>query len=192
MPDDTHHPDDGNRPEDTGVPSEILTEAPPTEWDAGKTTRDRVYEVAIQLREPATTSDVAERADCSVDAARSHLDWLADVGVVTREEGHPTTYRRNESYFEWRRVEELRREHTPEELLARLEDLTAEERDFRERYDATHPDDVDALAAADHATVHEAWEDLTDWRTVRREIRLLERARRTSGRGYDRKARPDD
>lgn len=147
-------------------------------WDEGKTTRDRVYEVAIQLYDAASAAEIADRADCSTDAARNHLEWFAEVGIVDRQPGRPTTYRRNESYFEWRRVQELRRTMSDRELLDRLEELTTEERGYRERYDAVHPDDVDALDAADHDEVHEVWEELNDWRTVRREIRLLERVRK--------------
>lgn len=191
MPDNIDRPDDASHPTKAGIPADAGTDTPPYEWDAGKTTRDRVYEVAIQLHDPATTSEVADRADCSTDAAREHLDWLADVGVVERDDDRPTTYRRNESYFQWRRVEELRREYTSDELLARLEALTGEERSYRERYDAAHPDDVNALDAADHDAVHEVWRDLSDWRTVRREIRLLERARRVA-RGRDGEAPADD
>jgi hypothetical protein len=37
---------------------------------------------------------------------------------------------------------------------------------------------VDALDAADHPEVNEVWLDLNEWRQVRREIRLVERARK--------------
>ncbi len=166
------------------------------DWDPNKTTRDRVYEVAIQLYEPATTSEVADRADCSTDAARQHLDWLADVGIVARDTTRPTTYCRNESYFEWRRVEGLRREYTREELLDRLEDLTGDEQTYRGRYDAAHPEDVDALEVAEESastdlSVHEVWQDLSDWRAVRRELRLLERARRAATHETDHGASTD-
>lgn len=167
---------------DDGLPSDSDgVAAKRREWDEGKTTRDRVYEVAIQLYDAASATDVAERADCSTDAARQHLEWFADVGIVTREAGRPATYRRNESYFEWKRADELRRTHDDAELLDRLEDLTEQEREFRARYDAAHPDDVDALDAADHAEVHEVWLDLNEWERVRREIRLVERARKERG-----------
>lgn len=150
-------------------------------WDEGKTTRDRVHDVAIQLYDAVSAADVADRADCSTDAARQHLEWFADVGIVTREAGRPVTYRRNESYFDWKRADELRRTHDDGELLERLEALTEQEREFRTRYDAAHPDDVDALDAADHAEVHEVWLDLNEWQRVRREIRLVERARKERG-----------
>lgn len=67
------------------------------------------------------------------------------------------------------------------DLLDRLEALTGQEREFRTRYDAAHPEDVDALDAADHAEVHEVWLDLDEWQQVRREIRLVERARKERG-----------
>lgn len=163
---------------DDGLPDDPeATRQKRQEWDEGKTTRDRVYETAIQLYDSADAATVAERADCSTDAARQHLEWFADVGIVERHPGRPTTYRRNESYFDWKRVDELRREYDLADLADRLADLTEKERAYRERYDADHPADVDALDASDHDAVHEVWLDLNDWRTVRREMRLLERAR---------------
>ena len=164
---------------DDGLPSDPDgVAAKRREWNEGKTTRDRVYEVALQLYDAASAVEVAERADCSTDAARQHLEWFADVGIVASEGVRPVTYRRNESYFDWKRADELRRTHDDAELLDRLESLTEQEREFRARYDAAHPDDVDALDAADHAEVHEVWLDLNEWERVRREIRLVERARK--------------
>jgi len=147
-------------------------------WDENKTTRDRVYEVAIQLYDPASAAAVAERADCSADAARDHLEWFREVGILERIGDRPATYRRNESYFEWKRANELRERLDAEERGERIERLAAEDAEYRERYDADGPKDVDALEEAPHEQLHEIWGDLTEWRTVRRELRLLERVRR--------------
>jgi hypothetical protein len=147
-------------------------------WDEGKTTRDRVYEVAIQLSDPGSAATVAERARCSADAARDHLDWFAEVGIVGRTEGRPATYRRNEAYFAWKRANELRERLDEEDRRERLDALTMEDREYRDRFDADAPGEVDAFEAASHAELHRVWEELAEWRTVRRELRLLERARR--------------
>lgn len=137
---------------------------------------ERVYRVALQLYESARVAAIADRADCATDTARRHLQRLADIGVIERTATDPATYRRNESYFEWRkrsRLEQL----SWEELQARLGDLAAQERTFRERFDAETPGDVDALAHADYDDIESVWMDLSEWQTVRRRIERLEAVR---------------
>jgi predicted ArsR family transcriptional regulator len=158
---------------------------PPPEFSlAGEVTGDleaaptdeRVYRVAIQLYEPTRVSTVAERADCSPDTARRHLGRLADIGVLERVTESPTTYRRNESCFEWRtrnRLEGL----SASERRERLATLTAREREFREQYGADRPENVDALDHAEYAHLEDVWLDLSEWETVRRRIRRLEEVR---------------
>ncbi|MFT4891521.1 MAG: putative transcriptional regulator [Halobacteriales archaeon] len=139
---------------------------------------ERVYRIALQLHDPARVASVAERADCAPDTARRHLERLAEIGVVERVADDPATYRRNESYFEWRkrhRLEGL----SDAELRARLADLAEREREFRDRYDAAGPGDVDALDVADYDEIEDVWLDLSEWETVRRRIRRIEAVRQT-------------
>lgn len=157
-------------------------ESPPSlaaEWAETveqESTRDRVYAVALELHEPTRVSEVATAADVSTETAREYLRWFAELGVLDRVSEAPATFRRNGDYFAWRRVQELRRE-SPEELRDRLDRLTAREREFAERFDADTPDAVDALEHGGYAELDETWTTLERWRTVRRRIRELERAR---------------
>jgi len=87
--------------------------------------------------------------------------------------------RRNDSYVRWKRVESLAREHSPDELHERLDDFIAEDEAFQDEYGVPDPDAVSTAAdlpVDDHDAVHDRWEDLSEWRTVRRDIRLLRRA----------------
>lgn len=147
--------------------SEDLTSAPADE---------RVYRVALQLYEPAGVSDIAERASCAPDTARRHLGRLADIGVISSASETPVTYERNESYFEWRRRNRLET-LSSSELRDRLSDLTAREREFRDRFETDSPGDVDALEHGDFDHVEDVWSELSEWRTVRRRIRRLEAVR---------------
>lgn len=147
------------------------------QWDEGKSTRDRVYETAIQLYEPLSVEDIAERAACSPGAARDHLSWFADRGIVEVIDGRPKRYKRNHSYFDWKQMDEFRQTYTRAELQDVLEELVSEEETYREKYGETVPRDVDALEQTDHTGIHEVWEDITHWKTVHRRIRLIERAR---------------
>jgi hypothetical protein len=161
------------RPEDPATAEEERDR-----WDEGLSVRDRVYETVVQLYEPATAAEVADRARCSEGAAREHLTWFADRGIVEAVEGRPKRYRRNQAYFDWKRANDLRREYTDAELGTRLEELTERERSYRERYGVHTPDEVDVTEAADYDALHDVWTDVSDWKTLRREMRLVERARK--------------
>ena len=149
------------------------------EWERqteAQSTRERVYAVALQLYTPTRVAEVAERAAVSKETAREYLRWFAEIGMVTRDGESPEQFSRNEAYFEWRRIQRLQAK-PPEELERQLERLTATEREYRDRYDADGPGDVDALEHADYADLESVWRDLREWRTVRRRIRDLEHAR---------------
>lgn len=165
------------------MPAGDLPTDPPSlaeEWRAqqrGESTRNRVYAVALQLNEPTRVKAVAERADVSKETARDYLKWFAELGVLNQVAESPDTFERNEQYFEWRRIQRLQAQ-PEEELQEQLKELTRKERAFRERFDTDSPDDVDALEHADYDDVESVWMDLREWRTVRRRIRELERARK--------------
>lgn len=164
-------------PSDTDPPENFELEEGFSSTLAGEPADERVFRVAVQLYEPARVAGIADRADCAPDTARRHLQRLADIGVIERTATDPATYRRNESYFEWRkrsRLEQL----SAEELQERLAELAAREQTFRERFDAEGPGDVDALAHADYADIEAVWLDLSEWQTVRRRIDRLEAVRR--------------
>ena len=139
-------------------------------------TDERVYRVALQLHEPARIADIADRADCTPDTARRHCRRLADIGVLEAVSEQPETYRRNESYFEWRKRDRLA-ELSTADLRERLADLTDRDATFRETYGVSDPDAVDALEHAEYDAVEEVWLDVSEWRTVRRRIERLEAVR---------------
>ena len=147
-------------------------------WDRDTPTRDRIYETAIQLYKPATADEVASRAHCSEGAAREHLEWLSARGIVEPIDGRPKRYQRNHAYFEWARANELRREHTDAELETKLTALVKEEQAYREEYGVADPGQIDALAEADYDSLETVWEDIGNWKTIRRDLRVIERARK--------------
>lgn len=147
-------------------------------WRADRTTFQRVYDVVAGTRESLSAKEFGDLAHCSTNGARRALDQLVEMGVADRRETRPVTYRRNDSYFTWRRIESLAREHTAEDLRQRLAELVEEDREFQERYGVPTPDAVpaDHSVVEDHETLHERWEDLNEWRTVRRDVPVLQRA----------------
>lgn len=140
-------------------------------------TKQRVYGAVLHAREPMAAAEIAERADCSAESARTHLSFYADLGIVVRHEGRPVRYERNDDYFEWRRVSELARKNTVEELQARVSELTERIEEYRDDYGAESPAEVNVLEF-DAEQVDDVYVDLGDWATAIEERRLHERARR--------------
>lgn len=147
-------------------------------WQDERTTFQRIYDVLVGTQSFLTAQEFADRAECSETAARNALEQLVEMGVAERRDGRPARYRRNDSYFRWKRVESLAREHSPDDLQERLDDLIAKDEAFQDEYGVPDPAAVSTadLPLDDHDALHERWEDLSDWRTVRRDIRLLRRA----------------
>jgi predicted transcriptional regulator len=144
-------------------------------WQEDRTTFQRVYDVLVGSQSFLTAQEFADHANCSETGARKALEQLVEMGIAERQDGRPASYRRNESYLRWRRIA---REYSPDELRTRVDELIAEDETFQEKYGVPAPNAVstDDIAVDDHETLHEYWADLSEWRTVRRDIRMLRRA----------------
>ena len=163
------------------------TDGPPAFDDpfSGDDVEQRIYGTILQTREPATASAIAEQVECDPKTARKYLRWFADLSIVTRHNGHPTTYERNDAYFQWRHINQLAANHSVEDLQARVRELTTRISDYEDAYDAATPAAVDAVAmaeASDERTIDAVYSDLADWATAREERERYERARQQRAR----------
>jgi len=149
-----------------------------TQWQADRTTFQRVYDVISGLPVYTPVSEIAEHAACSTDRARDALSQLIELGVVNSRGSRPVEYGRNEVYFRWKRVETLASEHTPDELRTKIDALAAEDARFQEQFDVPDPDSVPPTLVEEqpHTTVHETLESLSRWRTIRDDMNVLQRA----------------
>ncbi|AZQ14266.1 sugar-specific transcriptional regulator TrmB [Halorubrum sp. PV6] len=164
------------------MPDTASTDGPPSFDDpfSGDNVEQRIYGTILQTREASTASTIAERVECDPKTARKYLSWFTDLGIVTRHNGHPTTYERNDAYFEWRRINQLAADHSVEELQGNVLELTKRISDYEDAYDAATPAAVDAVAmaeASDERTIDVVYSDLADWATAREERERYERAR---------------
>lgn len=152
--------------------------SPDDRWREERTTFQRVYDVIVGTQSPCTAGEIAERADCSETGSREALEQLVEMGIARRDDGRPATYRRNDAYLTWKRVERLAREHRPAALRERVDSLLEEDEVFQERYGVPEPDAVTSVDVKtdDHDALHDHWDGLNEWRTVRRDIRVLRRA----------------
>lgn len=148
------------------------------QWREERTTFERVYDVLLGTESFQSARTLAEHADCSETGARKALEQLVEMGVAEQRSGRPTEYRRNESYLEWKRVEALANEHSPETLRTRVDELIEQDEAFQTQYGVPDPDAISTadIPVDDHDTLHDRWADLGEWRTTRRDIRLLRRA----------------
>jgi len=156
-------------------------------WRDGQTTFQRVYDVITGTTDYTSASDIADAADCSPDGARDALAQLVEMGVAECRDGRPATYCRNDSYFRWKRIEDLAANNSAAELRERIDDLIAEDEVFQGRFDAPDPDTVSPATfdTSDHDEIHDSWDALTRWRTVRRDLKLLQQAAHRTERGGD-------
>lgn len=160
-----------------------MTDRPgPTDFQMGerngnRTTFQRIYDILVGTTDPASAQEFASWADCSENGARRALEQLTEMGIADRSNERPALYQRNPSYFRWKRVETLARDHSASELRARLEELIEADRNLQEKYGVPDPDAVVVDDSVEnHETLHDRWDDLTEWRTTRRDITLLKRA----------------
>lgn len=145
------------------------------EWRERTDGFERVRATVERTREPATASEIGDRALVSEKTARKYLDRLVDLGVATAEtDGRTTRYARDADALVARRVRELRRGHTDAELLDAIEDVRAEIERYREHHGVDSPEELAALL--DPGTADDAWRDLSEWRTAERNLALAQAA----------------
>jgi DNA-binding transcriptional ArsR family regulator len=148
-------------------------------WHRGADTFDRVYAAVLGVASPTPYTEIADLADCSRNAAKKHLDRLAEMGVVDADrESRPALYERNDGYLEWQDASRIARELSVEEIIDRVRTLEAERAAFEERFGATDPTGVSVFDRGDHEAVHERMAAVSEWRGIDRAIHLYDLARR--------------
>ena len=154
------------------------TTDPRHQWLDDTDTFGRVYDVILGITSPTPAAEIAEIADCSPNAATKHLTRLAEMGVVEADrESRPARFARNDGYLEWQEASRIARELSVAEIIDRVESLEAERDEYQEQFDTTDPAEVSVFDYDDHDTIHERMEAISEWRGLRRDIRLYELAR---------------
>lgn len=157
------------------------SEATQRRWQAGTDTFGRVYDVVLGATSPTAYTEIAELADCSPNAAKKHLDRLAEMGIARAErESRPATYERNEGYLEWQDASRIATDLSIEEIIHRVEALEAQRTEYEAQFGTTDPTAVDVFEHGDHETIHERMTAVSEWQGVIRDIRLYELARQLS------------
>ena len=149
-------------------PDETALAEERADWTESQSTQARIRAVITGLYEPATAATIAERAACSTNAARKHLDEFVTLGVVRKhEDSRGARYVRNNAYFRWRQANKLAENHTINELLDRIAKLETQTEQFQQQFDAATPADVDLPKDPTHAELEARLETVSDWETLR-------------------------
>lgn len=162
---------------DAAIPDFDALAEPADVVRAGQT-YDRIYTTVLQLNEPTPVAEIADRSDCSPDAARKYLQRFEDIGIVYQVSEDPRQYVVDRDYLRWRRANRLSKEYREPELVQRLQDVTDEIQSYRERYDAQSPSEITISEVADRSdrTVADVWKEVSAWETAERRRNILEDA----------------
>ncbi|WP_114579218.1 winged helix-turn-helix domain-containing protein [Saliphagus sp. LR7] len=147
-------------------------------WHESTDTFGRVYDTILGITDPTPYSEIAEIADCSPNAAKKHLERLAEMGIVRADrESRPARYERNDGYLEWQEASRLAQELSLEEIIERVRRLEDRQDEFEERFETTDPASVSVFDQDDHDLIHERMDAISEWQSIDRDIRLYDLAR---------------
>lgn len=166
-----------------------MTETPPPEpfadinaavieeWTAETTPYTRIREVVSHEYTPRSAAEIADRAHVSEKTARKHLTTLAEEGFVSTHAGDhgATLYARSAESLVVEQATDILSELSVSELRERVSELRSTIRSFQEQYDVESPEEL-AVSAADETLTtrtvdHDQVDaDLTEWKTVRRNL----------------------
>ena len=150
-------------------------------WQEGTDTFGRVDEGVLGVTSPTAYTEIAELANCSPNAAKKHLERLAEMGIVSAEtDSRPATYKRNEGYLEWQDASRIATELSIEQIINRVEALEAQQTEYEAQFETSDPAAVNVFDHGSHETIHERMAAVSEWQGVIRDIRLYELARQLS------------
>jgi DNA-binding transcriptional ArsR family regulator len=150
-------------------------------WSDSTDTFKRVYDVLLGITEPTSYHEIAEIADCSPNAAKKHLDRIAEMGIARADrQSRPARYERNDAYFEWQDASRLADELTIEDIVERVRRLENRREEFEQRFETTDPTSVSVFEHDDHNAIHERMDAISEWQSLERDIQRYELARQLS------------
>lgn len=145
------------------------------EWKSETTPFERVQEIIQSTSSAQYASEIGERARVSEPTARTHLKRLVETGHAEAvQTGHGTQYKRSRQMIAMRRIVELHRELSREELVEGIKRLRSDINGLKDRFDATDPDDLVIQIEDGDAT--DAWKAVTEWRSLEESLNVAKAA----------------
>ncbi|WP_128476925.1 DUF7342 family protein [Halorussus pelagicus] len=127
---------------------------------------ERVSMLVPNLTEETPVAEIADDADVSKETARKYLHHFENWNVLVRTGTNPDVFVRNESYFDWLRIDSLRQEQSVDELQETLSELAAEDERFAEELGADSPASASMLEEG-YENAGESAEKVRRWQSVR-------------------------
>lgn len=143
------------------------------EWKADTSPGERVRTVMKRTYDSQSVTTIAERALTSETTARKHLDILTEDGfveAVSPPDERGTWYKRAPRSVVLERAQQILDSVDIETLSARVRELRETVRAFEEQTGAESP----RAAAIDEVELDT--EDMTEWQTARRNLKLARAA----------------
>lgn len=157
-----------------------MTDPDAEAWNDATSGRERVRAVVEILDEPATVSEIAERADVAWATADSELDRLvAENRATERDVDGSRKYAPNPVQLFLDQILELIEEHDRDELERRLVEHQSRLESLREKHDARSANEFrERLAVEDRsaAEMREIRNVASTWAALETERRLLRQA----------------
>lgn len=143
------------------------------DWKEETTAFDRLTTVLDTTSEPATVSELAERARISEPTVRKYIKSLCDVGRAARIETKAgSKFKRSPQTLALRRISTLHAHHTKADLRDGLKDLREKIQDLRETHGADDPDDLARRLEAGS----DGWTDVARWKDLEENLDILKAA----------------
>ncbi|PCR89489.1 winged helix-turn-helix domain-containing protein [Natrinema ejinorense] len=160
---------------------EIGDEAKHTdEWTDEMPGVDRVISVSLTVEQPRTADWIAERAEVSPTTARSHLERLVDLHILSAvEQRGAKTYYPDAAYQRFKEVSQLIEEHTRDEIETIAVTAKEDIEELRETYSVESADELRKLATAEDTSSREArkyFKRASEWDTHAHMVSIAEEA----------------
>ena len=149
-------------------------------WQEHASAFDRVRAVVMAAAEPQPVGWIADHARVAESTARSHLDRLVEMGVVTvADSTEGRQYGPDPGYVRFREIRDLTSEYDRADLGEFVVEIKESIADLREEYDAARPDELRAAAAESGISAADAramQRAAADWDHYTYRLSLLEDA----------------
>ncbi|MDV7349680.1 winged helix-turn-helix domain-containing protein [Halorubrum distributum] len=152
---------------------EDVDEFAAAEWKHETTADERIRAVIDRMTTPKSAGDIAVTALVSETKARTALNKLAEEGIVrSQQTGSGKLYGRDP---EWHLLKQIRRLAGSDTLVDQIQRIKRELAAYEAEYDAPDPEE---LLVSDRDLDQDELDDVSHWRTAKRELSHLRAAYR--------------
>jgi predicted ArsR family transcriptional regulator len=141
---------------------------------------ERVIDVALAVEQPETAGTIADEALVSEQAAREHLDLLAELGIIKATTARGVTkYQPDVAYLRFKEVSKYAEQYDRDTLMDRVDSIQRKLEETEAEYEVESPDGLRALAAeegTDTETIREYKKAASEWDSLLHQLDILQEA----------------